>query len=236
MRILAIETTAMTASVAVLEDNKTIGEFSLDFKQTHSQTIMPLTDSLFNMLGIEKDSIDYIACACGPGSFTGLRIGAATAKGIALGLGKKIIPVPSLDGIAYNIFDEESFIVPILDARRNQVYGCVYSFDSKKGYEKVTDYLAEDIDNLLDYLKQNDMKAVFLGDGSVLHREKILAYDDNFSVAPINMNMPRAASVGAYAFNNLDKAIDGDNFEIMYLRKAQAEREYDEKEGLNDKA
>lgn len=234
MRILAIETTAMTASVAICEDNKTIGEFSLDFKQTHSQTIMPLTENLFKMLAIEKDSIDYIACACGPGSFTGLRIGAATAKGIALGLNKKIIPVPSLDALAYNIVDENRAIVPILDARRNQVYGCVYGYNSKNGYEKVTDYLAEDIDELLSYLKENNLRAIFLGDGSVLHKQKILAYAEGFSIAPINMNMPRAASVGAYAFNNIDKAIDGNEFEIMYLRKAQAEREYDEKEGKTE--
>lgn len=233
MRILAIDTTAMTASVAVCEDKKTIAEFTLDFKQTHSQTIMPLIDNIFKMLEAEKDSIDYIACACGPGSFTGLRIGAATAKGLALGLNKKIIPVPSLDSLAYNIFNEQRYIVPIMDARRNQVFGCVYSFNNKTGYEKITDYLAEDIDCVLDFLKQNDMPAVFLGDGSVLHREKIANYGGDFVFAPVNMNMARAASVGAYALNNIESAITGEEFNIMYLRKSQAEREYDERERSN---
>lgn len=236
MRILSIDTSAMTASAAISEESKTIGEFTLDFKQTHSQTIMPVIDSIFKMLGINKSSIDYIACTCGPGSFTGLRIGAATAKGLALGLGRKIIPVPTLDALAYNILNEHRMIVPILDARRNQVFGCVYGLSAESGYEKITDYFAWDIDKLLSFLTDNDMSAVFLGDGAVLHKEKILGAGGDFILAPNNMNMSRASSAGAYAFDNTDKAIDGGQFSIMYLRKSQAEREYDERNGIDDKA
>ena len=224
----------MTASAAICEDKKTICEISLDFKKNHSQTLMPIIENMFKMLGIEKQSIDYIACACGPGSFTGLRIGAAAAKGLALGLNKKIIPVPTLGALAYNILSEERFIVPMLDARRNQVFSCAYSFNALSGYEKFTDYLVEDIDIIIDFLKQNDMKCVFLGDGAVLHENKILKNDD-FIIAPINMNMPRAASVGAYAFDNIKTAVESSDFNILYLRKSQAEREYDMREKINDK-
>lgn len=234
MRILAIDTAAMTASAAICEDNKTIGEFTLDYKKNHSQTIMLIIDNIFERLEIEKNSIDYIACSCGPGSFTGLRIGAATAKGIALAFNKKIIPVSSLDTLAYNIFDENRFIVPLIDARKNRVYGCIYSFDAKNGYEKVTDYLTEDIDYFLEFLKQNDMSAVFLGDGSVLHKDKILNYCKDFVLAPININMAKASSVAAYAFKNIDKAVTINEFNIIYLRKSQAEREYDERNNIDD--
>ena len=102
MKILAIDTTGLVASVALADENKTIGEFTTNFNKTHSQTIMPMIEELCKMVELNLTDIDYIACASGPGSFTGLRIGAATAKGLAHGLDKKIIPIPTLDALAYN--------------------------------------------------------------------------------------------------------------------------------------
>ena len=127
MNILAIDTTGLVASVALVNEDKTIGEFTTNYKKTHSQTIMPMIEILVKMLEVDLDTVDYIACACGPGSFTGLRIGAATAKGLAHGLGKQIIAVPTLDALAYNMMESNNLIVPIMDARRNQVYSALYS-------------------------------------------------------------------------------------------------------------
>ena len=132
MKILAIDTTSLVASVALVNDNKTIAEFTTNYKKTHSQTIMPMIDYLKNMVELELDTVDYIACSSGPGSFTGLRIGAATAKGLSLALNKKIVPVPTLDAIAYNVFMNENLIVPIMDARRNQVYTALYTWEDNQ--------------------------------------------------------------------------------------------------------
>ena len=126
MKILALDTTGLVASVALVDEEKTIAEFTTNYKKTHSQTIMPMIEQLKNMVELDLSEIDYVACASGPGSFTGLRIGAATAKGLAHGLDKKIIPVPTLDGLAYNLAESSKLIVPIMDARRNQVYSAIY--------------------------------------------------------------------------------------------------------------
>ncbi len=103
MKILAIDTTSLAASVALVDEKKTIAEFTTNYKKTHSQTIMPMLEYLKNMVELDINTVDYIACSSGPGSFTGLRIGAATAKGLAFALNKKIIPVPTLDALAYNL-------------------------------------------------------------------------------------------------------------------------------------
>ena len=121
MKILALDTTGLVASVALVDENKTIAEFTTNYKKTHSQTIMPMVENLKNMVDLDLSTIDYIACACGPGSFTGLRIGAATAKGLAHGLDIPVIPVPTLDALAYNMFGTNKLVVPIMDARSNQV-------------------------------------------------------------------------------------------------------------------
>jgi len=126
MKILAIDTTGVAASAAVVREGKLLAEDVLNYKLTHSQTIMPLVDDVLKKTETDLKTIDYIACSEGPGSFTGLRIGAATAKGLALGLGKKIVTVPTLDVLAYNIFGTENIICPIMDARRSQVYSAFY--------------------------------------------------------------------------------------------------------------
>ena len=100
MKILALDTTGQVASVAIADEEKLIGEYTINYKMTHSQTIMPMIDDVVSMIDIDLSEIDYIACSQGPGSFTGLRIGAATAKGLALGLNKKVVPVPTLDALA----------------------------------------------------------------------------------------------------------------------------------------
>lgn len=227
MKILAIDTTGLVASVALVDECKTIGEFTTNYKKTHSQTIMPMVEMLGKMLELNFNDIDYVACASGPGSFTGLRIGAATCKGLAHGLGKKIIPVPTLDALAYNIVESNSLIVPIMDARRNQVYTAFYKSGEK--FSRVSDYMAMDIETVLDKALAIDNNAIFLGDGVPVFMDTIKNRNEQFKFAMPNMNMQSAASVGALALNMQDMAVDCNEFELMYLRKSQAERERDEK-------
>lgn len=120
MRILGIESSSMVASVAVVTDGVTTAEYTVNFKKTHSQTLLPMIDEVARMLELELSSVDAIAVSGGPGSFTGLRIGSATAKGLGLALDKPLIHVPTVDAMAYNLYGAAALICPIMDARRNR--------------------------------------------------------------------------------------------------------------------
>ncbi|MBR6401497.1 MAG: tRNA (adenosine(37)-N6)-threonylcarbamoyltransferase complex dimerization subunit type 1 TsaB [Firmicutes bacterium] len=224
MKILAVDTTGLVASAAVLTDDKLTAEYTLNYKKTHSQTLMPMIEKICADMELELETLDYIACASGPGSFTGLRIGAAAAKGLAHGLGIKIIPVPTLDALAYNLPYSEKIVVPIMDARRDQVYTAFFSTSGGK-LEKLSEYMAEDINVVLDKLAGLTDSAVFLGDGVPVFKERILAYQPGHTFAPPCSAMQRAACVAALAAQRIPQAVDCDEFEILYLRKSQAERE-----------
>ena len=132
MKILAIDSSGLVASVAVVEDETLLAEFTIDYKKTHSQTLLPMLDQMAKMIELDLNSIDAIAVAGGPGSFTGLRIGSATAKGLGLALDKPLLHIPTVDALAYNLYGVETLICPIMDARRNQVYTGVYRFEGDK--------------------------------------------------------------------------------------------------------
>ena len=135
MKLLALDSSGLTASVAYTEDSVLRAEYTVDYKKTHSQTLLPMLDEITRMVGFDPADADAIAVSCGPGSFTGLRIGSSTAKGICLALGKPLIEVPTLAALAYNLFGANGLICPIMDARRSQVYNGLYCF---KGSELVT--------------------------------------------------------------------------------------------------
>lgn len=122
MKILALDSSGLVASVAVVEDDNLIAEYTVNYKKTHSQTLLPMLDEIVKMTELDLDTIDAVAVAAGPGSFTGLRIGSATAKGLGLALKKPLIGVPTLEGLAYNLYNTKGLICPLMDARRNQVY------------------------------------------------------------------------------------------------------------------
>lgn len=231
MKILALDTSSIVASVAVLDENKTVAEFTMNYKKTHSQTIMPMIDYISKMIELDMNSIDYIAIASGPGSFTGLRIGAATAKGLAHGLNKPIVPVPTLDGLAYNIFETNKIICPIMDARRNQVYSSLYSWNDAK-LERLIEYLAEPIEDILEIALSFKKEIVFLGDGVPVHIDKLKSvFKSNCIIAPASCNMQKASSIGSLALELIKegKILNYAEFSPFYIRKSQAEREYEEK-------
>ena len=122
MKILGMDSSGLVASVAIVEDEALVAEYNTNYKKTHSQTLLPMLDELRNMTELDLDTIDAIAIASGPGSFTGLRIGSATAKGLGLALGKPLVEVPTLEGLAWNLWGSERIVCPLMDARRNQVY------------------------------------------------------------------------------------------------------------------
>lgn len=242
MRVLAIDSSGMTATVAVVEDTQTIAEYTVNFKKTHSQTLLPMIDTMGKMIELDLKSIDAIAVAGGPGSFTGLRIGSATAKGLGLALEKPLIHVPTVDGLAYNLYGCQDIICPIMDARRKQVYTGMYTFarreqEGSKETELVLDVLeaqnASPIEELIERLNIHGRPVAFLGDGVPVYqdviREKMRV---PFSFAPASANRQRAAVVGAlgiqyYKEGRFETAME---HQPDYLRVSQAERERAEKE------
>ena len=126
MNILGIESSSLVASVAVATEDVVIGEYTVNLKKTHSQTLLPMIDAMMTLLEMDIKEIDAIAVSGGPGSFTGLRIGSATAKGLGLALKKPLIHVPTVDAMAYGLYRAKALICPLMDARRNQVYTGLY--------------------------------------------------------------------------------------------------------------
>ena len=131
MRVLGIESSSLVASVALVTDDILTGEYTVNFKKTHSQTLLPMLDEMAKLLELDLNTLDAVAVAGGPGSFTGLRIGAATAKGLGLALKKPLIHVPTVDALAYNMWGASGLICPIMDARRCQVYTGLYHLENE---------------------------------------------------------------------------------------------------------
>ena len=236
MNILAVESSGLVASAAVYEDGRISAEYTLNYKMTHSETLMPAIEEICGKTGLDLGKLDYIACSMGPGSFTGLRIGAATAKGLALALDKPIIPVPTLDSMAYNVYDTNKAVCPIMDARRHQVYTAVYRWE-KGELLRLTDYIAADIDEVMEKAASFGEEVIFLGDGTTVYRDKILSRK-GFSIPPPHAVFQRAALVAVLGERLAGRGVfvPGGEFKPFYIRKPQAERELEERKngsGLN---
>ncbi|WP_251391545.1 tRNA (adenosine(37)-N6)-threonylcarbamoyltransferase complex dimerization subunit type 1 TsaB [Mediterraneibacter agrestimuris] len=244
MRVLAIDSSGMTAAIAIVEDDLTIAEYTVNYKKTHSQTLLPMIDKILKMTETDLDSIDAIAVAGGPGSFTGLRIGSATAKGLGLALNKPLIHIPTVDGLAYNVYGCEDIICPIMDARRNQVYTGMYTFSRKAGqkegscltepvFQVMKMQMAISVDELIRRLNNYGRPVVFLGDGVPVYENALAeGLKVPYSFAPAYMNRQRAAVVGTlgilyYKAGKIETAME---HQPDYLRVSQAERERAERE------
>ena len=172
MKILALDSSGIVASVAVIEDDILLAEYTVNYKKTHSQTLLPMLDEVVKMTELDLETIDAIAVAAGPGSFTGLRIGSATAKGLGLALKKPLIAVPTVDALAYNLYDVSGLICPIMDARRNQVYTGIYRFEEHK-LVAVKQQWASPVTELIEELNKLGEPVTFLGDGVPVFRSMI---------------------------------------------------------------
>lgn len=238
MKIIALDSSGLVASVAIVEDDNVVAEYSVNYKKTHSQTLLPMLQEITNMVELDFKTIDAIAVAKGPGSFTGLRIGSATAKGLGLAWDKPLIGVPTVDGLAYNLYGTDQIICPIMDARRGQVYTGIYEFIEKTvkdSGETVTYQMqvripqcAVMLEEIVAQINEIGRKTVFLGDGVPVFAEKLKEIVKvPFSFAPPHRNRQRASSIGMiacqyYAAGQTENAAD---FKPEYLRMSQAERE-----------
>lgn len=232
MRILAIDSSGLVATVALLEDSSMIAEYTINYKKTHSQTLLHMIDEMFQQTDFDKNSIDAIAVAAGPGSFTGLRIGCATAKGLGLALEKPIIPVPTVDGLAYNMAGVSKLVCPLMDARRNQVYTGLYRFE-ENDMEVVAPQMAVSIEEIVEKINADGREVIFLGDGVNVQKDYIAEHTKvPYSFAPAHMSRQRAGALGALAFQYYaqGKVEHARDHKPDYLRLSQAERERMERE------
>lgn len=231
MKILGLDSSGLVASVAILEDDVLLAEYTTDYKKTHSQTLLPMLDELRRMIELDLNTLDAIAIASGPGSFTGLRIGSATAKGLGLALKKPLVEVPTLEALAWNLYGTDKVVCPLMDARRNQVYTGAYEFERQgEGFELCTllPQMPCDIVEMTEKLNELGREVMFLGDGvpvylNVLREHMKVPY----SLAPGGNNRQRAASVAALGkvYFARGKTVDAAEHQPEYLRKSQAEQE-----------
>ena len=231
MRILGIESSSLVASAAVVENEVTLAEYTVNYKKTHSQTLLPMIDEMMRLLDMEPSAVDAIAVSGGPGSFTGLRIGSATAKGLGLALKKPLIHVPTLDAMAYGLFGASGLICPMMDARRQQVYTGIYRFEER--FEIVMEQSALAVADLAERLNALGERVIFLGDGVPVYEKQLAeTLTVPYCFAPAHVNRQRAASVAAlgavyFAEGKTETAAE---HKPDYLRKTQAELEREEKE------
>jgi tRNA threonylcarbamoyladenosine biosynthesis protein TsaB len=233
MKILSLDSSATCASVALFdtESQKIIGDFFINTKLTHSQTLVPMLDALLKSTKTELSDVDYFAVNTGPGSFTGIRIGVSVAKGMAMALNKDCVSVSTLESMAYNFIDENDIVVcACMDARRNQVYNALFSV--KDGdVTRLCEDRAISVTDLLSELNAINRDIVLVGDGAHLCYNSDL--ENNIALAHDNKRYQHASSVALCAqthINNND-VLSASSLMPTYLRPSQAERERLEKEG-----
>ncbi len=228
MKILSLEAAARVAGAALLVDGRILAEQSVNGPLTHSETLMPMIEAVLNAGGLGPQELDCIALTCGPGSFTGLRIAAATAKGMALGLGIGLMPVPTLESLAANVSEWPYLTVTVMDARRSQVYAAVYEQGRCLfGPDAVAPQA------LADRLLAAGKPCLFLGDAADLYepffREKLGELYGKASPAQKDLRAGVTAALAEKKLLSGEKAIPGSSLKLMYLRKPQAEREREER-------
>ena len=231
MKILGIDTSSMAASVAVIEDNKLICEYTINTKKTHSQKLMPMIENMLGLSDLNVREIDAIAVCEGPGSFTGLRIGMATAKAIAHVNDIPVIGVNSLEALAANMNLCDKKICSILDAQRNQVYTGRYQYEGTKLVE-IKEIGIQQIDELLEELSQSGEQWILVGEAVYKYEDKIREIS-NIEIPAASNNVTKAGSLCSVAKVKFDEGKDiFDCYTVnpLYIRKSQSEEQYEEKQ------
>lgn len=242
MKLIALDSSGLVASVAVLEEDTLLAEFTVNYKKTHSQTLLPMLEEVRKQIELDMDTVDAIAVAAGPGSFTGLRIGSATAKGLGQALKKPVIPVGTLEALAYNLYGTDKLVCPMMDARRSQVYSGLYTFEKRAGDSVYHLCVQEEMAALsvteqIEKINALGREVILLGDGIPVNKEVLEEQlKVPYSYAPADRSRQRASSVallGAQYFAE-GKAVAAAEHSPVYLRLSQAERERMEKESNAD--
>lgn len=222
MKLLAVETATMLGGVAIMDDMTLVTESKINVRVTHSERLMKEIDHALSMAGLEIGDIDVFGISAGPGSFTGLRVGLSTIKGLVYATGKKFVGVPTLEAFAWNVPYSDSLVCPLLDARRKEVYAAAYKWEGS-GFQTVVDAQALKIDNILSMIEE---PAVFIGEGALIYRDAIssrLGEKASFGFPP--QMVPSASNV---SYLCMMKALNGLYDDALpavpaYLRRSEAE-------------
>jgi tRNA threonylcarbamoyladenosine biosynthesis protein TsaB len=223
MKILAIETSTMMGGVAIMDQTGLIAEYCLNIKATHSERLMRTIDQVLKDSGLELKDLDGYAVSIGPGSFTGLRIGVSTVKGLALTTKKPIAAIPTLDALAFNIPFSRYNVCPMLDARKKEVYTALYSFTDEGELSKLKEDSVIKPELFLSEIKE---PTVFLGEGANIYRELIKKSLGTLAhFAPLAKQLPSAANVAELGFKDIlsGKVLDPASLVPKYIRKSEAE-------------
>lgn len=231
MKILAFETSAKAASVALTEDGLLLGESYQNTGMTHSQTLLVMAQDLLRQCGVAVEAVDAVAVANGPGSFTGVRIGVAAAKGFAWGGEKPCIGVSTLEAMALSLGIYQGYVCPVMDARRSQVYNALF-YVNQGELNRIAQDRAIALSDLAEELKAFQEPIFLVGDGSVLTHKTLGAQIPNLVLPPEHKRHQRAVGVALAAQRQLaaGENTDGALLQPNYLRLSQAERERMERE------
>lgn len=228
MYILGIETSTKTGSVAVLSDNGVIGQYSLNIEVTHSERLMSTVDRVLKDTGIAIADMGGFAVAIGPGSFTGLRIGLATVKGLALATGKPVAPVPTLQALAGKLPFAAYPVCPLLDARKNEVYAAIYRFEGND----IIEMMPGTAIGVKELAGRISGKTVFTGEGALIYRAEIeKQFGGSALFAPVSAVLPSAATVAEIGLAMMKRGImpDVDSLTPIYIRRPEAEVAWEKK-------
>lgn len=226
MRILAFETSAKAVSVALLEDGKLLGEYTQNSGQTHSRTLMKLAENLLQNCDLTHADVDAVACAAGPGSFTGVRIGVAAAKGFAWGRQLPCYGVSTLEAMARGVAVADGVYCAAMDARRAQVYTALFQMEHGV-FSRLTEDLAISVEELGNLLKKHEKPKMLVGDGASLCYNHLSAFVPGLCLMPEHLRMQRASGVALLAWDQVQAGESPSGGELVpnYLRLSQAERE-----------
>lgn len=223
MKVLAIETSTMAGSVALLDGEELVSEYLLNIKMTHSERLLLAIDHILRDAKIPISEVDGFAISIGPGSFTGLRIGTSTVKGLAFAANKPVVGVPTLDALAENLLFTDCLICPMLDARKKEVYAALYKRDNGENLQKLTADLAI---KPRDLFKRIQERTVFLGNGADVYHTMIEEELGGLALfAPLNHNLPRAGNVARKSLHEFgeNNILDLNTFTPTYVRRSEAE-------------
>lgn len=234
MLVLSLDSSTKAASCALVEENYLLGEITFNYKKQHSIILMPMIDSLLKNTQTNLNDIDGFVVSKGPGSFTGLRIGMATIKGLSQGTEKPFIGISSLDALAYNMAWTNGIICPIIDALGDNVYTAFYEFKQNE-IHRLNDYSIININELIKNLKSYNKPPCFVGDAVPKFKEKLIYNFEEINFAPNHLNITKASSLGDIGIKYLKSGKQENiyNCSPIYIRRSQAEREYDKKSRKN---
>ena len=234
MKILSLDTSATVASVAITDGAAPLAQYTLNAKNTHSETLLPMIESALSALSLKAADIDLFALSAGPGSFTGVRIGAATVKGLAFGSNKPCVEVSTLEALAQNLVFKEGLICPVMNARRSQVYTALFRSNGKE-LTRIMPDSALSIEELDTILAQYGEPVSLVGDGYEITEQSFKSAELLF--VPEALRLQSALSVAAIAKKKYERGevCTDSALSVNYLRPSQAERERAEREEANKK-